>query len=102
MGTPGGSPNPPATGSAQQAALRPRVAVAAPAPAPLGVTYGGWRGEFRQAPARLAAFKEIGFRVVSFVPTYAYEGLDKIDLASGPDAAELGAAVQAALRAGLA
>jgi hypothetical protein len=77
-------------------------AAAAPAPAPLGVTYAGWRGDFRQAPARLATFKEIGFRVVSFVPTYAYEGLDKIDLASGPDAAELGAAVQAAQRAGLA
>jgi hypothetical protein len=72
------------------------------APAPLGVTYGGWRGDFRQAPARLAVFKEIGFRVVSFVPTYAYEGLDKIDLASGPDAAELAAAVQTALRDGLA
>jgi hypothetical protein len=70
--------------------------------APLGVTYGGWRGDFRQAAARIAAFKEIGFRLVSFVPTYAYDGLDKIDLASGPDAAELGAAVEAALRAGLA
>jgi len=70
--------------------------------APLGVTYGGWRGDFRQAATRILAFKEIGFRIVSFVPTYAYEGLDKIDLASGPDAAELGAAVEAALRAGLA
>ena len=37
---------------------------------------------------------------MSFVPTYAYVGLDKIDLAAGPDATELGAAVEAALRAG--
>ncbi len=37
------------------------------------------------------------FNVIAFVPTYAYVGLNKIDLASGPDAAELGAAVEAAL-----
>ena len=52
----------------------------------------------REAAGR--PFKAIGFQIVSFVPTYAYVGLDKIDLAAGPDAAELGAAVEAALRAG--
>jgi hypothetical protein len=71
-----------------------------PAPAPLGITYAGWRGDFRAAGKRLDTFKAIGFQIVSFVPTYAYVGLDKIDLAAGPEAAELGAAVEAALRAG--
>ena len=46
---------------------------------------------------RLDAYKAIGFQVIAFVPTYAYVGLNKIDLASGPDAAELGGAVEAAL-----
>jgi hypothetical protein len=79
---------------------------AEPAPAapalPLGVTYAAWRGEYAAgAERRLGTFKEIGFPIVSFVPTYAYEGLDKIDLASGPDAAELGRAVELALRQGM-
>jgi hypothetical protein len=69
-------------------------------PAPLGITYAGWKGDFRAANKRLETFKAIGFQIVSFVPTYAYVGLDKIDLAAGPDAAELGAAVESALRAG--
>ena len=72
----------------------------APAPAPLGITYAGWKGDYGGAPKRLAAIKAIGFQIVAFVPTYAYVGLDKIDVAAGPDAAELGAAVEAALRAG--
>jgi len=72
----------------------------APAPAPLGITWAGWKGDYRAAGKRLDAFKAIGFQIVSFVPTYAYVGLDKIDLAAGPDAAELGAAVEGALRAG--
>jgi hypothetical protein len=70
------------------------------APAPLGVTYVGWRGQYRVASQRIAIFKKIGFKVISFVPTYAYDGLDHIDLGSGPDQAELGEAVSAALRAG--
>ncbi len=70
------------------------------APAPLGVTYVGWRGQYSVASQRIAIFKEIGFKVISFVPTYAYDGLDHIDLGSGPDQAELGEAVGAALRAG--
>jgi len=73
----------------------------AAAPAPLGVTYAGWKGEYaRAAPERLAVFKEIGFQIVSFVPTYAYAGLNKVDAATGPDEAELGRAVEAAERAG--
>jgi hypothetical protein len=68
--------------------------------APLGITYAGWKGDYRAANKRLETFKAIGFQIVSFVPTYAYVGLDKIDLAAGPDAAELGAAVEGALRAG--
>jgi hypothetical protein len=70
------------------------------APAPLGITYAGWKGDYRAAAKHLETIKAIGFQIVSFVPTYAYVGLDKIDLAAGPDAAELGAAVEAALRAG--
>ena len=72
----------------------------AKAPAPLGISYAGWKGDYRAAAKRLETIKAIGFQIVSFVPTYAYVGLDKIDLAAGPDAAELGAAVEAALRAG--
>lgn len=69
-------------------------------PAPLGVTYSGWRGSFTNHAAKLATFKKLGFPMVSFVPSYSYVGLNKIDLASGPTAAELGAAVEAALRGG--
>jgi hypothetical protein len=82
-----------------------RGAVAAAAtdtPAPLGITWAGWKGDYRAPAKRLDTFKAIGFPIVSFVPTYAYVGLDKIDLAAGPDATELGAAVEAALRAGIA
>src|SRR4051812_12646621 len=82
------------------AAVPAQAAVESQAPAPLGITYAGWKGDFRAAPKRLETIKAIGFQIVSFVPTYAYVGLDKIDLAAGPDAAELGAAVEAALRAG--
>jgi hypothetical protein len=71
-------------------------------PAPLGVTYTGWKGEYNNADRRLATFKEIGFRIVSFVPTYGYSGHNKIDLRSGPDAAELAKAVEAATRMGFA
>jgi hypothetical protein len=71
-------------------------------PAPLGVSYWGWKGDYRAAPKKLETFKEIGFQLVAFVPTYAYVGLNKIDLASGPDPAELAQAFEAALRAGLA
>ena len=79
--------------------LAPSIAKADP-PAPLGVSYWGWKGTYRNADKQLATFKEIGFPIVAFVPTYAYVGLDKIDLASGPDTAELAAAIEAALRAG--
>jgi hypothetical protein len=75
----------------------PGGTVAGSSAAPLGVSYGGWRGELKDAPRRLDAYKAIGFQIVAFVPTYAYVGLNKIDLAAGPDAAELGAAVEAAL-----
>src|SRR6185436_5765935 len=39
-----------------------------PAPAPLGITYAGWKGDYRAAAKRLDAFKAIGFQIVSFVP----------------------------------
>ncbi len=83
---------------AKEAAKQPT----APAkPAALGVSYGGWKGQYADAAKRVAAFKEIGFQVVSFVPTYSYVGRNKIDLGSGPDPAELGDAVEVALRSGL-
>ncbi len=68
---------------------------------PLGVTYSGWRGGFAQAAARLPTYTALGFPMISFVPAYAYVDLDRIDLDSGPTAQELGAAVEAALRAHL-
>jgi len=80
------------------------VALAEPykvrSPPPLGVAYVGWKGDFRDADRSLEAFKEVGFRIVSFVPTYAYVGLNQIDLASGPEATELAQAIEAAARAG--
>jgi len=81
-------------------ALMSAKAPAAPRPAPLGVTYSGWRGGFADHATRLAKFRKLGFPLVSFVPSYSYVGLNKIDLASGPTPDELGAAVEAALRAG--
>ena len=71
-------------------------------PAPLGVTYAGWRGEYSNADGKLAKFKEIGFRIVSFVPLYGYTGLNKIDRTTGPDATELARAIETATRMGLA
>jgi hypothetical protein len=71
-------------------------------PAPLGVTYSGWRGGFTDHDARLATFKKLGFPLVSFVPSYSYVDLNKIDLASGPSSDELGSAIDAALTAGFA
>ena len=68
--------------------------------APLGITWAGWKGDYRAFEKKLETLKGVGFQIVSFVPNYAYVGLDKIDLAAGPDATELGAAVEAALRAG--
>jgi hypothetical protein len=68
--------------------------------APLGVSYAGWKGGYRDAIQRLAAFKDIGFRIVSFVPTYSYVGLDRIDMSGGPEWNELARAVEAALRGG--
>ena len=77
------------------------VAGAEPAaPAPLGVSYWGWKGDYKNADKKLATFKDVGFQIVAFVPTYSYVGLDKIDLASGPEPAELAQAIAAALRAG--
>jgi hypothetical protein len=69
---------------------------------PLGVTYSGWRGGFADAGNRLDKYAAVGFRLVSFVPAYAYVDLDRIDLASGPSWQELGAAIETALRAGFA
>jgi hypothetical protein len=85
-------------GRADPARAAPAKALAA---APLGVTYAGWKGQFGGAARKAAVFRDIGFRIVSLVPTYAYDGLDKIDLASGPDEAELQHAIEAAARAGL-
>jgi hypothetical protein len=67
---------------------------------PLGVSYLGWRGDYKRAPERLQAFRAIGFRMVAFVPNYSYVGLDEIDTASGPDVTELAGAVEAALHDG--
>jgi hypothetical protein len=70
--------------------------------APLGVTYSGWRGGFVDAGRRLDKYAAVGFRLVSFVPAYAYVDLDRIDLASGPSWQELGGAIETAVRAGFA
>jgi len=59
-------------------------------------------GEYSNADGKLAKFKEIGFRIVSFVPLYGYTGLNKIDRTTGPDAAELARAIETATRMGLA
>jgi hypothetical protein len=75
-------------------------AQAAPLPAPLGVSYSGWRGGFSGHATRLATFKKLGFPLISFVPSFSYVGLNRIDLGSGPTPEELGAAVEAALREG--
>jgi hypothetical protein len=85
-------------------AALPEPARAQPQPerlrVPLGVTYSGWRGGFADAEQRLQKYAALGFPMVSFVPAYAYVDLDRIDFASAPTFEELGAAVEAALRAG--
>src|SRR5204862_5523476 len=89
----------PAASPTAPSAAAPVAAVAA---APLGVTYAAWKGGYAAAARRLATFREIGFQIVSLVPTYAYAGLDRITPGSGPDPAELGRTVEAALRGGFA
>ena len=91
----------PASHLARHAHAETRSGAARVGPAPLGVSYGGWKGQYADAAKRIAAFKEIGFEVVSFIPTYAYVGRNEIDVSSGPDAAELGQAIETALRSGL-
>jgi hypothetical protein len=80
------------------------TAAAAPAPpagpAPLGVSYSGWKGSYRDAAQRLETFRAARFRIVTFVPAWAYVGRNRIELESGPTAEELGAAVELALRFG--
>jgi hypothetical protein len=68
--------------------------------APLGVTYSGWRGGFADHTARLATFAKLGFPLISFVPSFSYVARNRVDLTSGPGSAELGQAIEAALRAG--
>lgn len=52
----------------------PSLSVAASARAaestalPLGIGYGGWHGELRDAPKKLETFKAIGFPMVAFIP----------------------------------
>src|SRR5262245_27256679 len=41
-------------------------AAAAESPAPLGITWAGWKGDYRPAAKRLDTFKAIGFQIVSF------------------------------------
>ncbi len=76
-------------------------AVAPAKPAAIGVSYGAWKGQYADAAKRVAAFKDLGFQIVSFIPTYGYVGRNKIDLSSGPDQKELADAVEIALRSGL-
>jgi hypothetical protein len=76
------------------------VSLARAEPAPLGVTYSGWRGGFVDHDAQLAKFAKLGFTLISFVPSYAYIARNRIDLASAPGSDELGPAIEAALRAG--
>jgi hypothetical protein len=70
--------------------------------APLGASYPCYKGQLADAQARLGGMKTAGFGSVSFVPVYAYEGLNRVDFSQSPDEAELGTAVEAALRFGLA
>jgi len=76
------------------------AAAPSPAPLPLGVSYSGWRGGFADAEEHLARFRAVGFPIVTLIPAYAYVGRNRIDLASGPTAEELGHAVELVLRDG--
>lgn len=67
----------------------------------LGVSYPDVRA-YADAPSQLDRFAREGFRLVCFVPTWAYVGLDQVDRASGPPAGALGAAIDGAFGRGLA
>ncbi len=75
-------------------------ASAQPKPLPIGVSYSGWRGGYADAAQRLKSFAAVGFPIVTFVPAYAYVGRNRIALDAGPTSAELGGAVELALRDG--
>jgi hypothetical protein len=88
------------------ALLVPQTTRAAPppappeGPAPLGVSYSGWKGTYQDAAQRLETFKTAGFHIVTFVPAWAYVGRNRVDLGTGPTAEELGQAVELAIRGG--
>jgi hypothetical protein len=90
-----------ARADAPRRAEAPRTIEAKVAPATLGVSYGAWKGQYADAARRIATYKELGFQVVSFIPTYGYVGRNQVDLTSGPDPTELGQAIELALRSGL-
>lgn len=66
----------------------------------LGVSYPDVNA-YADAPAQLDRFAREGFRLLCFVPAWAYAGLDRVDTGSGPPATALAAAIDGALARGM-
>lgn len=90
--------------SGSRASLLALLLAAAPAAAAerplLGASLYGAKDGFKGAAALLERMKGEGFRFVSFVPTYPYVDLDRVDFAGGPAWSDLEAALGAALDGG--
>ena len=71
------------------------------APAPLGVSYPCNRGDLAGADKHLARIDALGLKIVSFIPSYTYSGLNRLDFSEAPTFDEQGKAVELALRRGL-
>jgi hypothetical protein len=79
----------------------PRSVEAPPSPR-LGVSWPSFAAHDYDAPEdHLARIQDQGFDVVSFVPTYTYAGLDRIDHTAAPSFDVLSDAIAAALARGL-
>ncbi|MBI5209815.1 MAG: hypothetical protein HY927_07585 [Elusimicrobia bacterium] len=68
---------------------------------PLGVSLPMSRDPSEPLERRLDELKALGFASVTFIPNFAYPGLDKVDAAEAPDWDEVGRALAYALRIGL-
>ncbi|MBI4346825.1 MAG: hypothetical protein HY553_08210 [Elusimicrobia bacterium] len=69
--------------------------------APLGASYGAWKGGFADPGPRLDQLQAERLRAVTLIPNYALMGLDRIEFSNAATVLELGGAISESLRRGL-
>jgi hypothetical protein len=102
------TPAPPGAATPQVQAAEGAETDAAPATLPpgerrIGVTWAAFGARDYDAPAaHVARVRELGFELLTLVPTYTYAGLNRIDHRTVPSFEAIEGAIAAALEAGLA